>query len=94
MNKKTAVHWTVPPYNVIADWWLVVPSMFLRSCNAIKIIIICIQQNTQAYFQSGANELCSSLFQACSEHCWDWAANLLKGCRQNKKLLDVIAWSC
>jgi len=36
MNKKTAVHRTVPPYNVIADWLLVVPSMFLGSCRAIK----------------------------------------------------------
>jgi len=55
MNKKTAVHRTVPPYNMIANWLLVVPSMFLRSCKAIKKIIICIhciQQNTQAYFQN------------------------------------------
>jgi len=36
MNKKIAVHRTVPPYNVIDDWLLVVPSMFLRSCKAIK----------------------------------------------------------
>jgi hypothetical protein len=36
MNKKTAVHRTVPPYYVIADWLLVDPSMFLRSYKAIK----------------------------------------------------------
>ncbi len=36
VTKKTAVHRTVPPYNVFADWLLVVPSIFLRSCKAIK----------------------------------------------------------
>ncbi len=36
INKKTAVHTADPPYDVIGDCRLVVPSTFLRSCIAIK----------------------------------------------------------
>ncbi len=56
---------------MIDDCWLVVPSTFLRSCIASKKKIICIEQNTQAYFESEVT-ICA---QTCFEHCWDWAAN-------------------
>jgi hypothetical protein len=49
-------------------------------------------------FSKWSNDLCSSSFQACFEHCWNQAANKLSLADKNNKLLDVITyrylWAC
>ena len=44
-------------------------------------------------FSKWSNDLCSSSFQACFEHCWNQAANKLSLADKNNKQLNVITYS-
>ncbi len=74
---------------MIADCWLVVSSTFLRSCKTIKSKNVYSTEHS-SLFSKWSNDLCSSSFQACFEHCWNQAANKLSLADKNNKLLDVI----
>jgi hypothetical protein len=73
---------------------LVVPSTFLRSCEGIKKIIIYIQQNTQAYFQSEVTICAPAHFKLVVSIVEIKLPIKLRVGDKNNKLLNVISCRC